>query len=1077
MVMRKITDFIVNKRYFLLCLFGLLAVVSFLVSFGVKVNYDIAKYLPENSETRVGLSIMQQEFDDDSSTMNVMFSNLPESENQKVTNFMSNIENVDDVTYLDTTEYKDTSYTLFQVSVGAKKDSEEAAEVYNTIIKKYENYEVKTQGDISDYNKPLLPFWIVIVAVASALFILIIMSNSYIEPFIFLFTILIGVALNKGTNLIFGEISNITSSIFPILQMALSMDYSIMLADRYDRERIKTNDKVLAMKNALHDSFKAISSSSITTVVGLMALIFMQFKIGEDLGLVLAKGVFFCLVSIFTCMPGLLVLFDSTIQKTRKKKLHLKFIWLAKFEHKIRFISIPIFILVFIACFFAKNGLNFEYTLSNLSRVGQIFDLDNQIAVIYSNDDEEKIANYCKILEQNENLKDVLCYGTTINKPLKYNELNEKISDFSEDTIVEDYLIKFVYYLYEHDGDEIGIKLSTLIDFVESEIYPNEKLSGKISDETKAELAELSYFLEPNNINRKYSSGELAEKFDIKPELVEDLLVYYNAKNVSSRLSIAEFIDFVDNYIAKSKYASSIDSGASAKLAEVKKYTNKNTVTKAMTYSEMAGFFGMSEKEMKEMYLYYILVNAFNTRPTLSGFITILKSPSLLSEKYCVYKKKITPKELINFILNHKDDRIIANRIDNTTVESLKTLNSLIDSAISNRTYSPNELANFANIDTSKLNLLYSLYEIKYENKNVNISLIDFINLLVDDIANDPEYSNQINSSDLAKLRTIRALINNELAGKKYTSSEVYNTLSPLSQDLDQNQLNLVYLLYGSTNNYDENQVMTIGQFVDYLNDEILPDARFEDYIDNDMENKIIDAKETVENARKQLIGKKYSRFVLNTRYPVESDETFAFVKQAEDDLREAGVSEFYIIGNSPMSYEISQTFGDELNFITILTIIFIFTVVLLTFRSLSIPVVLVSLIQCAVFLTMWIMTVSDGSIYFIALLIVQSILMGATIDYAILYTSYYIEHRKIYGKKDALIKSYEKSLNAIMTSGLILTLVTLVVGFFTSDAAARICIALSKGTVCSLILVIFLLPSLLSALDRFVTRQNRKHN
>ena len=141
--MRKITDFIVNKRYFLLCLFVFLAIISFLASLSLPVNYDIADYLPDDSETKVGLSIMEQEFDEDSSTLNVMFSSLPEQENQKVIDYISSVENVSEVSYVDTTEYEDTSYTLFQVSVDAAKDSEEASRVYQTITKKYEDYKVK----------------------------------------------------------------------------------------------------------------------------------------------------------------------------------------------------------------------------------------------------------------------------------------------------------------------------------------------------------------------------------------------------------------------------------------------------------------------------------------------------------------------------------------------------------------------------------------------------------------------------------------------------------------------------------------------------------------------------------------------------------------------------------------------------------------------------------------------------------------------------------------------------------------------------------------------------------------------
>ena len=1076
--MRKITDFIVNKRYFFLCVFILLAFFAFIASLHLPVNYDISKYLPDDSETKVGLSIMQKEFDENSSVLNVMFSNLPKSENDGVIDYISGIKNVGEVNYLDSTDYKDTNYTLFEVSVNAAKDSDEASDVYKAITNKYEDYEIKTQGEISDYNKPLLPIWIVILAVVCALIILVIMCGSYIEPFIFLFTILIGVGLNRGTNLIFGEISNITSSVFPILQMALSMDYSIMLANRYNRERAKTNDKVAAMKNALHDSFKAISSSSITTVVGLLALVFMQFKIGEDLGLVLAKGVLFCLISIFTCMPGILLLCDSLIQKTKKRQPRIKVAWLGSLEYKMRFLAIPIFVLIFLGCFFAKSGLGFDYSLTRINSVGQIFDLNNQIAVVYNNADEEKVANYCRSLEGHEKLKDVLCYGSTLNTELRYYELKDKFANFDvENVSADDSILRLVYYNYYNGNDDISVRLGSLINFIETEIYPNENFSKNISEETKANLAELSTFIKPEFYNSNYSSTELAEKFSIDESLVQDLLVYYNAKYIDIKLTPSQFISFIKNDVAKSKYANNIDSAVLSNLNSVEKYTDINTVTRAMSYSEMASFLGVSSNESKEVYLYYILINTFHTRPSLTNFIAILKNPSLLSEKYCVYKKKLTPKEFILFILSHKDDRIMKNRIDSTMIGNLNTLNSMIDNVTSGRTYSATEISQSFGVEEQKVKLLYSLYDIKNNHKNMTINLREFISLLVNDVANNPEYSSQISRDDLAKLHFLQTLINNEVNGKAYTAGEIYQTLSGFSSELDQNQIDLVYLYYGSINNFDDNSTMTIEKFVNYLNDSILSDSRFDNYINEDLRNTISEAKKTVDDGKNQLIGEHYSRFVLNTEYPVESEETFAFVAKAESELKEAGVNEFYIIGNSPMSYEISQTFNDELNFITILTIIFIFIVVLITFRSFSVPVVLVSLIQCAVFLAMGIMTLLDGSVYFIALLIVQSILMGATIDYAILYTSYYIEHRKIYDKKQALIKSYEKSLGAILTSALIVMLVTLVVGYFTSDAAAKICIALSQGAFCSLILVVFLLPSLLSALDRFVTHQNRNHN
>ena len=175
------------------------------------------------------------------------------------------------------------------------------------------------------------------------------------------------------------------------------------------------------------------------------------------------------------------------------------------------------------------------------------------------------------------------------------------------------------------------------------------------------------------------------------------------------------------------------------------------------------------------------------------------------------------------------------------------------------------------------------------------------------------------------------------------------------------------------------------------------------------------------------------------------------------------------------MAYEMSKTFNSELNFITILTMTFIFIVVVCTFKSLLIPIILVLLIQTAVYLTMGIMSFNGGTVYFIALLIVQSILMGATIDYAILYTSYYIESRNTLNIKDSIINSYNKSIHTILTSSSILIIVTLIVGQFTSAITSKICMTISKGTLSSALLILILLPQVLSACDKVIIKKNKK--
>jgi predicted RND superfamily exporter protein len=175
------------------------------------------------------------------------------------------------------------------------------------------------------------------------------------------------------------------------------------------------------------------------------------------------------------------------------------------------------------------------------------------------------------------------------------------------------------------------------------------------------------------------------------------------------------------------------------------------------------------------------------------------------------------------------------------------------------------------------------------------------------------------------------------------------------------------------------------------------------------------------------------------------------------------------------MALDMSESFGKELDSITILTMIAIFIAVAFTFKSAIIPTILVLIIQCAVFLTMGILSVTGGVVYFIALLIVQSILMGATIDYAIVYTSYYIESRNTMSVKDSIINAYQKSIHTILTSSSILIIVTFIVGNFANAIAAKICMTLSKGTICSVILILFLLPAILASIDRIIIKNKVK--
>ncbi len=1370
--MKKITDFIVDKRNFILILFIILSIICVILSNKVKINDDITKYLPATSETRIGMDIMEEEFSekDNSSSLNLMFKGLNNDEKQKILEELSSLENISSIDYDETEDYNKDDYTLYVINVEDKKDSEIATKVYNEITNKYKDYDIQTSGDIANYNIPVLPTWIIVVAVLGVLIILFFMCESYIEPILFLTSILIAILLNAGTNIIFGTISNITNSISAILQLALSMDYSIMLINRFRQEKQVEHDKIKSMKKALYDAFKSISSSSATTIVGLICLVFMSFTIGKDLGFVLAKGVLFSLISIFFVLPALILKFDKLIAKTQKRTLIIKLDKLGAFSNKLRIPLTILFIIIFAGSYILKGNLNILYTASENDEVSKIFSPNNQIAIIYKNEDEDKIQKYISEFEENDKTKSVLAYSNTINEKLLTEELVEKMKDLGTDVDIEDYLLKIVYYKFYNQNRENLMTFDELVKFVQNEVYNNDKVQKQLSEENKKEIDRLSNFTDKNLVNKRRTSSDIANILGMEKEKVDDILIYYNSKNNDLEISLSDFINFMNNKVlTDNKYSSGIDNKTRESINKLTKFTDSNTINSKYTSGQMANLLGITENSMKDLYTYYISVNEIDTKLTLSEFanfvltdvltndnyaamfdeekinnikmlaifsnidtikkdmetseissllgideanvkqILLLKymnsdngsklsvpefikevvwlknntnyldgidtskfenllifaknenninttklgktqlsaifnnvsngivdktyalanlpeeylmtpqefvnlvvntlssgnidisslgidenslnslkllklviddsvsnnpskytatqmanllgakqnqmynlyalidykngntndwkcSPydfvnlilrnmentqissnidenqlasldklsiimdSAINEKtysyselasvigsdenstksiYSLYDSKnttlkLTPMEFVNFVLSHKDDSTLKGKIDASTTNDLNVLNSIMNGVTNNTKYSSRSMSDLLGMDKSKIDLIYGLYINENINKNPTMSLRTMVDFLVNDVMNNKDYANNFDTNSKLKLENVQSIINAGLNETKYTKDEMIAILSNLSDSLEDNTIELLYLYYGSYAEYDSNWKMTIEEFVNFLNDDILKDSKFDEFIDEKIKNDITDSKEKISQAKDLLIGKEYSRIVINTEFESETEETFQFIQNIKDLLND-DINEFYVIGNSPMAYEMSKTFGDEFNYISILTMIAIFIVVAITFKSVTIPVILVGVIQCAVYLTMGILSLSGGSVYFIALLIVQSILMGSTIDYAILYTSYYLENRASKNRKESIINAYNESIHTILTSSSILIIVTFIVGKFATAITSKICITLSKGTLFSTLLILILLPAIIGTLDKFIV--NKKGN
>ncbi len=1190
--MQKITDFIVEKRLLIFILMLILTIASFFMVKYTDINYDIMEYLPKTSNVRIGLDIMNANFKEEVSTLNVMVKDLDEEDKSKALKYLESIKNVS-LEYENNKNFNKDNYTLFTLNLDYASSSKEAKKIYQDVTTYFKENLVDTSGTVSDENKVVLPFYIVVIAVLSALVILIIASSSYTEPFLFLFAILVAVFLNKGTNFIFGSVSNITNSIAAILQMALSMDYSIMLMNRYRQEKEKESDKVKAMKNALYYSFKSISSSSVTTIVGLLALVFMSFTIGKDLGFVLAKGVLFSLLSIFTMLPFLILAFDKLITKTHKKSFTIKLDKLGHFAYKFRYIYLVLFLVILVGSYFLKGNLGIFYTSSEVSEVEKYFPVNNQMAIVYEKSLEEEVTTLCNTIKDNKYVNDTLCYGVTIDEPLLYSEVNPKLEELDNDTKIEDYLLKIVYYHYHNPKENNKISLNNFLNFIESNVYKNKKMNSHVSKSMKEDITKLKNFTSTSNINKKRTSEEITNILNINKDTYDDLIILYNTKDNETTLSLNEFSKYTkNNLLTNPKYQDNFNDDVKNELDMLEKFSTKDTINKKVDSDDMAKLFGIDEDTTSQIYLYYLstkinsytlslhnlatfMVNNSTVKSNLSeGDIAKLNNVIKFTDKSIIDKKmsveelgklfgiddgtisqleisriinkteEYTPYEFAKTILSDERmasfsafpgvkeklalletvytfmDSAMNNKVytyneassmlvipkddlkniytlyyqDSVRLDPLKFVNLILDtdmlkenlsveeidnltlikdvmeSTNNGKKYSDKELAKFLSLDEEKIKLIYGIY--KTDTIKPSFSYKEFVEFLLSDVVPNKEYSSKLSSKDVSDLKNIKKVMDNSLNNKKYTSKEVYNLLKPLSKDLDKDLIDLVYIYYGSVKSYDKKYQMTIEEFITYLYEDILNDKRFADYIDKDMEEDIIKGYDTIKDAKVNLTSDKYNRAVFNTYMEFESEETFAFLDKIEDALKDKG--EYYIVGNSAMAKEMNNTFDNELNLITVLTMAFILVVVAFTFKSLKISTMLVLLIQSAIFLIMGILSFG-GSVYFISILIVQSILMGATIDYAILYTSYYLEARKDNDIETSLIKAYNNSIHTILTSASILIIVTLIVGYFASEVAAKICKTLSEGTICAAILIIFVLPPMLACLDKFIVKNKLK--
>lgn len=363
--MHKVAAFIVDKRNIILLLYVAAFIFSLIAQNWVSVCNDLTAYLPADTETRQGLTVMEDEFVT-YATSRVMVANVTYDEAKALSDRIAGLPQVEMIDFDDSEDHYKAASALFDITMKGEAGDGIVAEGYAAVRDLLADYDTYISESDVDSSASLASEMSLILAIAAVIIVavLLLTSQTYMEVPVLLITFVAGIILNKGTNFIFDEISFVSNSVTAVLQLALSIDYAIIMIHHYSEER-QTCDQRDAVVNALACSITEISGSSLTTISGLAALMFMQFRIGFDMGICLIKSIFFSLLCVFTLMPCLLMLFGKYIDRTHHKSLLPDISFLGSFVYKLRYVVPPLFAVVLVGSFFLSSNCLYTYNASS----------------------------------------------------------------------------------------------------------------------------------------------------------------------------------------------------------------------------------------------------------------------------------------------------------------------------------------------------------------------------------------------------------------------------------------------------------------------------------------------------------------------------------------------------------------------------------------------------------------------------------------------------------------------------------------------------------------------------------------
>ena len=473
--MERISAFIVDKRKAFYLMYIGIAVFCVFSSGWVAVNDDLTSYLPDGAETRQGLAVMEEEFVTFGASR-IMVDNLSFGQADALAEELRGVSGVKSVEFDNTESHYAHGAALFSITYdGAAGDevSLMALEEVKAMLEGYDAYFTGDTGGSASESLAAEMQVVMVIAVVIILLVLLFTSHTYMEIPVLLLTFGMAALMNKGTNFIFGEISFVSNSVAVVLQLALAIDYAIILCHRYteERERLEAREAVVL---ALSKAIPEITGSSLTTLSGLGAMCFMKFGIGMDLGLVLMKAIVLSLLAVFTLMPGLLMSFSPLIDRTHHKNFVPKITAWGRLAVKTRFVMPPLFVVLLICGFIFSSRCPYAYGEAGLStirkndaqlaqeRVDSTFGRVNVLAVLVPQGDYEQEGRLLRELEQMPETDTVL--GLANVEAADGYMLTDKLTprQFAELTDLDIEVTRLLYSAYAVDQENYGQVVSGL---------------------------------------------------------------------------------------------------------------------------------------------------------------------------------------------------------------------------------------------------------------------------------------------------------------------------------------------------------------------------------------------------------------------------------------------------------------------------------------------------------------------------------------------------------------------------------------------------------------------------------------